>query len=57
MQEADHIFGILEANSSNKFLRDSKVKTNCLLRRSISTSDIVTKEKFFPRDLKVDTMK
>lgn len=57
MQEADHIFGFLEAHSSNKFLRDSKVKTNWLWRRRVTTPDTVTKEQFFPRDLKVGTMK
>ena len=56
MQEADHIFGFLEAKSRNKFLRESKVKTNWLLRRRVSTPDTVTKEKFFPKDLKVDTI-
>lgn len=54
MQEADDIFGFLEANSSNKSLRDSKVKINWLLRRSISITDRVSKDKFFPRDLRVD---
>lgn len=46
-----------ETNSRKKFLRENKVKTNWLLRRRVSTSDTVTKEKFFPKDLKVDTTK
>lgn len=54
--EAGHIFGFPVASRNKKFHGDHKIKISWLLRKSITRPNIVTKEKFLLRNLRVDTM-